>query len=946
MFTQLNLKAITLGSPGEDISKKDLLTVIQRFKNLHLHQLKRIQSFLQPRQSCFLNLLPLLFHQNTPLLPGFISKETPSGISDYTPSRQALKDAAQLSKNFKLNNKLRSRYAIWSIFLMGSVSSIAFSKTSDMDIWLCHDPELSHDELEELQQKCLAIEEWATSLGLEVHFFLIDSVKFKAGQDTPISSESSGTTQHYLLLEEFYRTALYIAGRSPAWWLVPPHQEHQSGYYTQHLIENRFISGHELIDFGSLEAVPAEEFITVTLWHIYKAINSPHKSFLKLLLMECYASEYPKTQWLCSDMKKMIYQGNFRIGDLDPYLLIYEKLETYLGKAQSVERLELARQSLYIKIMGLGEREKDTQKRLHRVEFIKSIAARWHWPPNLITSLSHQQSWNIQKAVREHGMIIRHLSECYRMTVGFAGHYVRADYQHHDDLKLIGRKLHAFLDKKPGKIEYLTTRSALQVRENELSLLETSFADNQSGWALHVERISNDSKPKNPPIKKSYSLLEMLAWIIVNGLYEKKIQLHVQSQTLMLQNRELETLTAQIHSFISSVQAPGLDNYKAPDKIIKSLLVVNLGIDPERLRDDGKLILSEHSDPLCYGTEKLCFVHSIDQLSISSWGEMTTQHWYGMDGLLFSFLDIFNNHQLPLKEKDLTVICSGSIRAKSIVQRLQNIFTRLLSLQQNHHADYSPRLIIAGSEQFFIFQFDNQQLNFRTAISRQALLSEFSAPQRSYSPVEIDCEALENTAFPLIFEQNKPGFIQIFFESDKNGIQIYVLDERGSLFMQHHPQANRDGLLNKYQTFIQTVLSRHFFEASIPVEFFEITSKPYQINRYLPKPFDLSSSDKVLNIRVSGEMTGYNARYTIYCNDREFSTLNYGKQVINEAVNYILEFRKSGQSYPIHISDIEVPLATLGITNPGVLQTLHFLKYKQKIEDRINRANLLQAINQ
>jgi adenylate cyclase class 1 len=307
MFTQLNLKDITLGSPGEDISKKDLLTVIQRFKNLHLHQQKRIQSFLQPRQRCFLNLLPLLFHQNTPLLPGFISKETPSGISDYAPSRQTLKDAAQLSKNFKLNNKLRSRYAIWSIFLMGSVSSIAFSKTSDMDIWLCHDPDLSHHELEELQQKCLAIEEWATSLGLEVHFFLIDSAKFKAGQDTPISSESSGTTQHYLLLEEFYRTALYIAGRSPAWWLVPPHQEYQSGYYTQHLIENRFISGHELIDFGSLEAVPAEEFITVTLWHIYKAINSPHKSFLKLLLMECYASEYPETQWLCSDMKKMIY---------------------------------------------------------------------------------------------------------------------------------------------------------------------------------------------------------------------------------------------------------------------------------------------------------------------------------------------------------------------------------------------------------------------------------------------------------------------------------------------------------------------------------------------------------------------------------------------------------------------------------------------------------------
>lgn len=83
-----------------------------------------------------------------------------------------------------------------------------------MDLWLCHAPTLSSKEIELLQEKAAEIEKWAMTLGLEVHFS--DRCgKVKAGAATPLSSESSGSTQHHLLLEEFYRTALYVAGRYP-----------------------------------------------------------------------------------------------------------------------------------------------------------------------------------------------------------------------------------------------------------------------------------------------------------------------------------------------------------------------------------------------------------------------------------------------------------------------------------------------------------------------------------------------------------------------------------------------------------------------------------------------------------------------------------------------------------------------------------------------------------
>ena len=45
---------------------------------------------------------------------------------------------------------------------MGSVSSIAFTKTSDMDIWLCHATNLSQGAVTKLQKKATAIEKWQT----------------------------------------------------------------------------------------------------------------------------------------------------------------------------------------------------------------------------------------------------------------------------------------------------------------------------------------------------------------------------------------------------------------------------------------------------------------------------------------------------------------------------------------------------------------------------------------------------------------------------------------------------------------------------------------------------------------------------------------------------------------------------------------------------------------
>ncbi|WP_206237707.1 class I adenylate cyclase, partial [Pseudomonas viridiflava] len=102
-------------------------------------------------------------------------------------------------------------------------------------------------------------------------------------RDSQLSSDDCGTTQHYLLLDEFYRAAIWLAGRTPMWWLVPVYEEQNYEDYTHTLLSKRFIRASEVLDLGPMSHIPPAEFIGAGLWQLFKGIESPYKSVLKLL---------------------------------------------------------------------------------------------------------------------------------------------------------------------------------------------------------------------------------------------------------------------------------------------------------------------------------------------------------------------------------------------------------------------------------------------------------------------------------------------------------------------------------------------------------------------------------------------------------------------------------------------------------------------------------------
>ncbi len=925
---------INLGAPGEEISKKDLHAVAQRFKHVNQLRLQHVQGFLQPRQQDFLKLLPLLFHQNHPLLPGFVSSESPAGIPDYAPNKQTTDAAKQFSKGFVYKPKALRHYPIQAIFLMGSVGSMAFSKQSDIDIWLCHAPSLAPDQLTELQRKAVEVEKWAASLKIEVHFFLVNAEQFSCGENTPISKESSGETQHYLLLEEFYRTSIYIAGRVPAWWLVPPQQEKNYKHYIAHLLENRFISESEVIDFGGLQDMPLAEFVSATLWHIYKSLNSPHKSLLKLLLMESYASEYPNQQWLCVSMKSAVYQGEFSVDSLDPYLMIYRKVDEYLRQANSTRRLALIRECFYMKIMSASDNLTENRIRLQREDYLHNVASQWQWPDDLLGNLASQKFWDIKKASVEHVVIRDQLQHCLRTILKISGLPLDQAQRENKDLRLIVRKLRAALDLRPGKIEVLTTRTTVHAKPDLLVIVEVSNENAPATWCLYVDRLSAQKASADTAIKCGESLLEVLCWSVVNGLYKKSLNLQLVSQSLKLGNNDLYQLYNELNTFLSRHLAGrenDLEVYASANRTSSTLLLINFGESLAIDTNNQQLVMSERSDPLSYGDSRQCFVQSSQKLSVSSWGEASLQSYIGLEGVFNCLTDIFNNSAAPVSGNQLHVLCYNSVRGRSIGLRLEALFSNFIKFFAAGNAGLQRYIVAAGSA-YCVFQLSSDNsLGYYLLETNNQLLQELAKPCVKFSAVLFDAYVLDQTYIPGLYKHNAADVIQFFYHATSKHVGVYVIDEKGALFVRQHNNANPEHILTHYSIFLGTLLAQGQLSNGLSLKFYEIQRNSAGVISCQAVQGSLPASVMDLRVRIASEET---AGIAIYCNEVKFALTN--NDSFKNIRAHIQSYRKSHDDYPFHITEIDVPSRILAAERSESLQTVHFLNYKQKIEDKLN----------
>ncbi len=924
----------------------DVRAARKRFLAINRERLRRTQEVLRWRTRDFLDLLPLLFHINHAMLPGFVSKQTPAGISDWSPTKKSTDAGKRLAKSFDYRKRALRNYDIHSIFLMGSVGTIAHSEKSDFDIWICHRPGLSMEQLDELHEKCKAIEKWADSVNLEVHFFLMNAEAFRKGMVVELSSESAGSTQHHLLLEEFYRTGLLVAGRYPVWWLVPPEEECNYNEFVANLLHKRFIPANEVIDFGGLSAIPAEEYFGAALWQVYKGIDSPYKSVLKMLLMEAYAAEYPNSDLLSLRFKKAIYDGVTDLDELDPYTILINKLEHYLMSRNEPERLELVRRCFYFKVqLPLSKPTRSGHN--WRWQRMQDLTRQWFWNEGHIELLDQRHNWNVHRVLKERKILADEITHSYMSLSRFARAHASLARIEQKDLNILGRKLYAAFERKAGKVETINRGISSSIIERHLTIQQGRGRDAEESWGLYPTGV----EPGEPggSLKRTHSVVEILAWCHFNGLIGPRTIISLQVSHGILSLQEVRAILNTLENLFPGGKLPdtSIENFSRPPGILRGAVFANVGIDPlPRHSRRGTDLVSDQSDIMNYSGFSLNLAISFDLLLVSSWGEIITYKYTGITGLLDCLAHYLRMslHTGQDEPAELSAFSFSSSHSNAIARRIEELYRDIARVFYRCDDDHRVRYILQVEQFYFVLESEQGPFHYTRHENYTALIEHLGKPQASFSNIEVDRKALLNTPLPAILKRNRRGLIQMFYLPRDRAADVFVLDQHGALFHQNVEYYEEASLVNQYSRFFDAILSRqnylfHDDSAALLLDNLEIFKVTKVRNKYGFERQSLhpEAGRHYFNVQVIGDMVDHGTAFTVYCDDAEFSTLDHGKNLFREVAHYVLDKRGSGLKYPIYITDVDLSPSLLGNQRNGGVQAIDYLKYKRRIEEKLNR---------
>ncbi|MFF7707390.1 class I adenylate cyclase [Pseudomonas sp. NPDC007930] len=928
----------------DGIDRKVLGQLRARFLKVTQARIERACEGFSSRQRQVLTLLPLLFHVNHPLLPGYVSGFTPAGISGYEPDEALLAEAQRLTRSFIYKHRRNAPTPILGLYLMGSLGTLAQDEHSDMDMWVCHSSDLDAHQRMELEKKCRLLEAWAETQGAEAHFFLIDCERFvNQERENQLSADDSGSTQHFLLLDEFYRTALWLAGRIPLWWMVPAEQEQNYLHFSQTLLGKRFVREDEVLDLGHLAHIPPGEFIGAGLWQLYKGIESPFKSVIKLLLIEVYAAQHPQVECLSVQFKEAIYANRLALDDLDPYLMVYRRIEAYLQGIGDLERLELVRRAFYLKV---NKRMSGPPRGRHQGwqrPLMEKLVAEWGWDERQLAVLDSRAFWKVRQVSLERQALVGALNQSYRFIGNFSRQQAATSAASRTDLNILGRRLYAAFERRAGKLELINPGIAPDLSEDTLTLVQAPNRrePGQVQWGLFHGNLNVLEWEHFAPFKRSHSLIDLLAWGHRNGVIDAATRLALHPGQSDVTEFELFNLLGALQQAVPLPMPPvAQERWLQPAVATEVLLLVNVGVDPlKHHRDLNILMTTSRTDSLSYAGARDNLVLTLDQVTVNSWNEVSVNRFDGRYALLDCLRDLLNSLPEGRPWPRISVRCFCHNRAQAIAARVVELLETAQTLLARN---LGHRYLIQVQEQYHVLDLAPGQVRHFPLPSQQVLLDYLSRPLKRYSPLHMDPKALQEHDLALILPHAHPNCVQVFHAVMGDEAQVYVLDEFNTLWRQRQAFFDEPSLLAPLRRFLTRIADRRATQLSLrePQQletiFYRLNtpqgSRLRQVERLEPSSAVNEGFYEVQAILFKS--TSQQTRVVLYCNQREFNELEHGEALYRVVAEEILSQRSGGERYHCYITDLD--LSALG--NEQTLSSNVYLRYKADLEQAINQA--------
>ena len=887
----------------------------QSFLSLNAQRLQAARDQLSHRQQAVLDALPALLHVNSTRLPGFVTPDTPCGIHGFQPGKAEHSALHQVARGIALP-KDPGQSCIEGVFLMGSLGSIAQSRQSDLDVWLCHDESLSDAQVEQLQEKCQRIEQWAETQSTELHFFVMNLRDFRQGQSRSAEGEDCGSTQQLLLLDEFYRSGLWLAGKTPQWWVLPNEYENQAEATWASLVEHGLIDVRQWLDVGWLPTIPAGEFVGAGLWQLNKGLSSPYKSLLKLLLCCEYASHYPNIRPLAWDLKTRVHQDDVDPAHTDAYLLMLERLEAYA----SPENRDLMRRAFYIKT-GIRLTQLHVSKQGQwRTLALRALVQQWEWSQATLMHLDERKHWSPADVMKERAALVTLMLQSYRTLAAFSDEHADAVHIQPDDLTLLGNRLYAAFRPTPGKIAEINPGIRNDMEEAKLTLNLV-----RDRWQL----IPGAWRPGESytALTQSASLMEVLLFARRNGLLTRHTHVALYPTYNPVSQYELRALLHDVLAITPLPPPP--DAFRRDAHTLAWHVFINPGVNPQHaLSRRGMQKISNRDDALGFGSGKENLVHSIELLTINSWGEWQVTHYQGDEAMHDALMQILSHrhhlHRHPWPS--YAVHCHCQVRAAAIYQRVHQL---LEDVTAHMSAPHPPPYLLQTGERFYLLEYRKGDMISHRAADHAALIALLARPRRRFRRWGLDAHALPVSPLRCILSEARGGEWHVWYWRQPQRTYVYVMDHCGAL--SYHPTANTDirAALVPLLRFLRQLNQRWSEDhqrPAWPLVLSELQSDP-ETGAFSSAPRRLPQEAQVApSLHLRAHCTDHGPVTFEFDQDR-LSTAELGAEAFRRTRDAVIQARPAPADQPVWLSDLTVN---------GNQQLVHHLHLRQRLEHLLN----------
>lgn len=876
----------------------DRAQALRVFQAHNRARISRLIELAPPKQAMFYRLLPLLFHINHKLLPGYVSDDCPAGIMDYQPDNEALHSAISLNRNFIHRRKALRRYALRGVYLLNPVGQIRYPEPASFDLWLVHHATLKTDQLTVLQSKAEAITQWAATLGITLRFQLLDETQCR---DNAISTDER---------QQFYLQGLCIAGSAPLWWLITSEEHPTYSQTAERLLSQRGLTQISLLDFGFDTSAEALKLFNEACQVFKKSLSGDVSALLDLVFLQRQLSLFPSITLLSERYKQQVEQGETDSMQVEPAGLKLAEIE----QSASDSDQQLARQAFYALCSERLSQQVNHPQFAWRRFSLQNRQSQWKWSAETLKSEDSRASWNYPQRQQWWLELQPKLKSFLLDLQQFVQQHLTSAAVELDELE----KLFAInLDNTDSAIEQLPI--ALQISNGPEQLYLHRFHD-QPDWILSTIPLS---ETKQVGLYHHSSLVHLLAWAVRNNILTTRSWLRVADQQHQINiNLVLELTQTLLKSTLPLTQREvASEVFQQPAKAQQVMLFANLQTTGNEIQQTGAVqMASLNNDPLSYTSSRQNLVNSLDLLVYSSWGQWHHHRFTGVNAVAEALSQILKWQPATQLSSHILCWCATGFFGQAINKRLQGLFEAVLMHYQYH--PQQGRYLLTLADRLLQIQWLDGTIEIKPFATGKTLNHALAEEQKHYLPSRVDSYLdTDNLLNALLLYQQQQS-ISLFAYRQTDTTEVYVVDELGRLQQFSYPPVTESLILAQLKLFINNSVT----ETVIRCDCYQLLRQQqrWQINAIKPLRPDSTS------LSVIWQITG--AQLALKINSQVMKT-DLGDPQLSSILAELFQHH-SGRKPAFYFID------KLQFVPKAPYSSLFFLNRKYELEQQFNTVKL------